>query len=103
MPRITKHNLPRLLLTALTALLASCSASIPPLPLPSVKPPRIPVLPSQARQPPTPSECLPSCSAGLERELRSLSDLLTAPTSLVPPASNTPTDYSLPFGKLPLR
>ncbi len=39
----------------------------------------IPPLPQEARQEPAPSICLPTCSAGLAVELRSLQELRTAP------------------------
>ena len=43
--------------------------------------PETPPLPTEARQGPTPSICLPTCSAGLAAELRSLRELQTVPES----------------------
>ncbi|SSW71962.1 hypothetical protein AVE30378_04858 [Achromobacter veterisilvae] len=45
------------------------------------QPPEIPALPKEAQQGPTPSICLPTCSAGLAVELKSLRELQTAPAS----------------------
>ncbi|ETP64874.1 hypothetical protein BDSB_05580 [Burkholderia dolosa PC543] len=58
----TNSELPRSRMLLLLALpLAACnSASIS-----SSQPPSIPPLPPEARQPATPSICLPTCSAGL--------------------------------------
>ena len=56
--------MPLLLLT----LLAGCKTSLPPIAPPSVQPPQRPPLPQEGRQPPTPSLCSPTCSAGLMRE-----------------------------------
>lgn len=52
----------------LSMLLASCKASLPPIAPPSVQPPQRPPLPQEGRQPPIPSICSPTCSAGLTRE-----------------------------------
>lgn len=43
--------------------------------------PEIPPLPTEARQGPPPSICLPTCSAGLAIELKRLRELRTAPAS----------------------
>ncbi len=43
--------------------------------------PEIPPLPTEARQEPLPSICLPTCSAGLATELKNLRELRTAPAS----------------------
>ena len=43
------------------------------------QPSEIPSLPTEARQGPTPSICLPTCSAGLAAELQSLRKLRTVP------------------------
>jgi hypothetical protein len=43
--------------------------------------PEIPPLPTEAQQGLPPSICLPTCSAGLATELRSLRELQTAPVS----------------------
>ena len=56
-----------LMLSLLTLLAVACSSVSPALLPPPVKPPAIPALPPQARQPVTPSACLPTCSAGLTK------------------------------------
>ncbi|CAB3663330.1 Uncharacterised protein [Achromobacter denitrificans] len=43
--------------------------------------PETPPLPTEARQGPTPSICLPTCSAGLATELRNLQGLQIVPAS----------------------
>ncbi len=74
MPRL-KFVLPRLTLLGLAVLLTSCGlvprASPPNAPPIVTKPPELPALPQEARQPPTPELCSPSCSAGLRRRLES--------------------------------
>jgi hypothetical protein len=66
-------------------LLAGCPASLPLSPPRHVEPPAIPPLPATARQPQTPSECLPTCSAGLTKLRESWRQQLTLPAS---PASS---------------
>ena len=64
-------NKPRWLTLALLApmLLASgCNTTPPSSPPPSVAPARIPPLSPEARQPPAPPWCSPTCSHGLMRE-----------------------------------
>ena len=56
-----------LTLLSLTLLAAACSSVSPTLLPQPVKPPAILALPPQARQPVTPQDCLPTCSAGLTR------------------------------------
>ena len=64
--------LPALLLAVLLLPLMGC-ASAPPLSSPLViAPPAIPALHLQARQPPPPALCLPTCSDGLRTLLDSL-------------------------------
>lgn len=74
MPRL-KFALPRLMLLVPALLLTSCGlvprASPPSAPPIVTKPPELPTLPREARQPPTPELCSPSCSAGLRRRLES--------------------------------
>ncbi len=71
------------MLTLLAWLLSACaSVSQPSLPPLDVRPPAIPRLPSAARQPKTPPECLPTCSAGVSREFDSW---LTSPTNAAQP------------------
>ena len=54
---------------------------------PPPEPPRIPVLPPQARQQELPSICLPSCSAGLTKLRESWRKRLTSPTPQDAPVS----------------
>ena len=74
MPRL-KSALPRLMLLVPGLLLTSCAVgpkpSAPSAPPTVTKPLEIPALPQEARQPPTPELCSPSCSAGLRRRLES--------------------------------
>ena len=85
MPCRNNSRAPALTLLSLTLLLAGCaSESRHSLPPPEVVPPAaIPRLAQQARQPKTPPECLPTCSAGASREFDSW---LSSPTSAAPPA-----------------
>lgn len=64
------------LVTLLIVLLLGCETPPPPLqpePVPGVRPPP---LSQAARQPATPSECLPTCLDGLTRERSSWQTLL---------------------------
>ena len=66
-----------LTLLAPVMLLTACSvapkSSPPSAPIPPViQLPQTPPLPAEARQPPTPELCSPSCSEGLRRRLQSL-------------------------------
>ena len=74
MPRL-KFALPRLMLLGLAVLLTSCGLvpkpSLPSAPPIVTRPPELPALPQEARQPPTPELCSPSCSAGLRTRLES--------------------------------
>ncbi|MCY1542954.1 hypothetical protein D9M68_787350 [compost metagenome] len=65
------------MLSVLVVLLSGSSCASQPLSS-AVVTPAIPSLPSSARQPKTPPECEPTCSAGLERLLNSM---LASPTS----------------------
>ena len=72
----------RLLMLALLApmLLASgCTTTLPSSPPPSVAPPRIPPLSPEAKQPPAPLWCSPTCSHGLMLERESWRKLMTVP------------------------
>ncbi len=60
-----------LMLSALVVLLSACSSASQQLSS-AVVTPAMPSLPSSARQPKTPPECEPTCSAGLERLLNSM-------------------------------
>lgn len=77
---------PWLMLAPLTLLLSSCACELPSLPLPPAAP-AIPLLPAEARQPETPSMCLPTCSAGLTSERGIWLNMPTAPASQDRPAS----------------
>lgn len=65
MERKSRSTLYKLSWTVLAGLLTGCA--VPPKSPPAV-PARIPALPTQARQPATPSECLPTCLANLTKE-----------------------------------
>ena len=65
----------------------------PPQPLPSepVRSVQLPPLPTFARQPATPSECLPTCLDGLTSERAYWQTLLTADTSPAAPVNVSTT------------
>ena len=73
MPR-TRSASPLLTLPALAVLLTSCAnaptSSVPSAQLSPPIPAQIPPLPPQARQPPAPELCSPTCSEGLRRRLQ---------------------------------
>ena len=90
MPRL-KSVQRKLMLLVPVLLLTSC-ASAPKLSPPNApplvtKPPEIPALPQEARQPATPELCSPTCSAGLRRRLESLLQSLTRAVRPARPAS----------------
>lgn len=66
MPNLLKM-LSESLLCALWLLVTGCATAPQPLPPLVIDPPSIPPLPLQARQPPAPAICLPTCSDGLTR------------------------------------
>lgn len=68
-----------LTLPALALLLSACAVPLKPLPPAVTAPPVIPPLPLQARQPPAPVWCLPTCSAALTTDRASWLRRLTAP------------------------
>ena len=71
-----RENRTRLQLWMLMLLVTGCTSkptSLPPLPA------AIPELPSEARQPPAPPWCSPTCSSGLTKERESWRLLMTAP------------------------
>jgi hypothetical protein len=72
------------LVMLLLCLTAGCSS---PPSATSVEPARIPPLPPEARQPPTPSWCLPTCSAALSRERMTWRSLLENEAQPAPSAS----------------
>lgn len=83
----------------LALLVSGCATHI--LPPPS-EPERFPELPPTGRvsQIPIPSECLPSCLAGLTRARKSSEDMLTGSGLLAPSVSEAGTpDYALPQGR----
>lgn len=82
MPPSHKLNRPALTLLSLTLLLAACANGSLPSSTPPVAQRQILPLPPSARQPTTPPECLPTCSAGASREFDSW---LTSPTSAAAP------------------
>lgn len=69
----------------LPLLLSACAALSPP------SSPRVPPLPQEARQPPTPAWCAPTCSSALTSDYEALQSSLTG---AVPPAlpASAPTD-----------
>lgn len=88
-----KSTPPALMPLALALLLQACASNSVPIAAPPPKPPRIPALPPQARQPTPPSICSPTCSAALTTERANWQRSLTWPT---PPAApvNAPTTPS---------
>ena len=71
-------------------LLSSCATPQPPLPSAPVKSVQIPPLPSYAKQPPTPSWCLPNCETGLTKERESwLGSLRTLTLPVLPASADT--------------
>ncbi|MNE72481.1 hypothetical protein D3C80_1684290 [compost metagenome] len=84
----------RLLMLALLVpmLLASgCAVTPPSSPPPSVAQARIPPLSPEARQPPAPPWCSPTCSAGLSKRIESWRRLMTEPGS---PVNNAPASMT---------
>ena len=77
-----------LLALALIAMLMGCAAhSQPPLPPVVVPSATIPPLPKEARQPPTPTWCLPTCLDAWNSEVESLRHLLESAALPARPAS----------------
>lgn len=86
--RIFKLLPPLMLLLGLLLLLQACASGPKFLPAPVVVQPLVlPPLPSQARQPPRPAICLPTCLSGLTRLRESLLSSPKAPASPEPSAS----------------
>ena len=77
-------------LVVLALLSAGCVTKSPPT-VPPSEPARRPALPKEARQPPTPSICLPTCSDGLTLERESWRASLTKGAPPAQPASAPPT------------
>lgn len=80
-----------LMLTAILLLLIGCKAASMLQSPPPVRPAQIPPLMSAARQPPIPSECLPTCSAAASVELDSWLPMPTRPASPARPAKPVTT------------
>jgi hypothetical protein len=76
-----------LMLSPLLALLTACGTPTPP---PSAGA-AIPPLPREARQPPVPAICSPTCSAALRIELDSLRSKLTSAAPPAQPVSDPST------------
>ena len=72
---------------AASAWLTSCAPVSPSLPAGPAPVPAIPPLPAVARQPAIPSECLPTCSAGLTGARGPRLNMLTQPGLQGEPAS----------------
>jgi len=81
-------SLPTLLLALLIGALSACSSTPTFVPTPA---PLIPPLPQEARQPATPSLCLPTCSAALTQEQQNWRGLLTSGVLPGLPASGPTT------------
>lgn len=89
-----KLLLPVLMLLPLLLASAGCGTNSPPIAPPSVQPPQRPKLPQEGRQPPTPSICSPTCSAGLTRERENWRQSLTNAVPLAPSVSAGPEPLS---------
>jgi hypothetical protein len=75
------------MLSPLLALLTACAVPSPPPSSAAVIPP----LPPEARQPPAPELCRPTCSEGLRMLLESLRAQLTSAAPPGPPARDPST------------
>ena len=78
-PSKSRPFVPSLTLLVIVLVWSLVGCATPPAPMPSapVRSVQMPPLPSYARQPPTPSTCLPTCSAALNSERQSWLDRLT--------------------------
>lgn len=86
-------------LAGLALMVSACAA---PTAQPPAEPERIPELPAQGRVSlvPNPSECSPTCLAGLTRARKSSEATLTGSGLLAPSVSDPGTaDYALPMGR----
>lgn len=92
-PQKSRPFVPSLTLLVLLVVWSLAGCATPPAPMPSapVRSVQIPPLPSYARQPPTPSTCLPTCSAALNSERQSWLELLTTEASPDAPANANTT------------
>lgn len=98
---MAKHALHRWKLISL-GLALTVSACAAPISQPPAEPERFPELPAQGRVSlvPIPSECSPTCLAGLTRARKSSEATLTGSGLLAPSASDPGTpDYALPLGR----
>jgi len=68
-----------LMLLSLTLLVSGCASKQENWLPDQTAPPAIPSLPSEARQPPAPPWCSPTCSSGLTKERESWQGLMTQP------------------------
>jgi len=84
------------LVLVLALSLSGCGTRPTPLPSAPVRGVQLPPLPTYARQPETPSECLPTCLDGLMRERQSWLTLLTDDSSLDAPANASTTPPEKP-------
>lgn len=84
------------LVIALVLLLSGCKTQPVTLPSAPVRSVQAQPLPDWARQPATPSECLPTCLDALTRERKSWQSLLTGGTSPAAPASANTTPSTQP-------
>ena len=75
--RANKQVMPLLMLLELTLLGSGCGPKPETLLPDQPAAPAIPALPSEARQPPTPQWCSPTCSSGLTKERESWQRLMT--------------------------
>lgn len=91
MPKMKLSQLFVLIAIGLLLVLSACSATTPPPPVTGVRDSLIPPLAKTSRQPPPPSECVPSCSAGLEQELNSWPAIPTPPARTASSAKPTTT------------
>lgn len=87
----SKLNLRTVMLLALLLWLVFSLIGCAQPPTRPVKPPAIPDLPAEALQPPPPTWCQPTCSAGLTRYYESWLLRMTKPASPVKPASTSTT------------
>lgn len=78
------------LLVLLAPLTACAPQQLQPQPA-VIAPPAVPPLPMQARQPPAPAWCSPTCSAALQIELQSWQRSLTSAAPPERPASGPMT------------
>lgn len=91
MPKMLPSPARVLMLLALLLMLTGCAHKQPTPPVSGVPASVIPPLPKTSRQPEPPSECAPSCAAGLSQELNSWPALPMPPARPASSASGTTT------------